>query len=135
MISTTRAQRRQMAKENAKQPQELTLIPRSDWPESGRQNKALLRVWRSRDYLVQEYEEPRPAMVRLSVLRSTIDPSAGRWNDGITWDELQAIKNECGYSGHDALEVYPAKQDEVNVANIRHMWVMCEPVDFAWRKR
>lgn len=135
MIITTRAQRRQLEKYNAKQPTELTLIHRTEWPLSGQRNELLLRVWRSRDYLVQEYSELWPVLVRLSVLRVEIDAKSDRWRDGITWDELQAIKNECGYSNHDALEVYPAKSDEINVANIRHLWVMCDRVDFAWRER
>lgn len=72
-------------------------------------------------------------LVRLSVLRTTLDPQAGRWVDGITWDELQSIKAECGYGQHDALELYPPDSDVVNVANLRHLWVMRELQTFAWR--
>lgn len=132
-ITTTRAQRRQLRKENSKQSMELQLIPRLLWPEIGKNNESLLRVWRSREFLVQEYYEPSPALVRLSVLRADIDPASGRWVDGITWDDLQRIKNECGYSDHDALEAYPAAKDVVNVANLRHIWVMQSKVEFVWR--
>lgn len=131
-IITTRAERRELARQNAKMPRELRLVPRDEWPMEF-QRGPILRVWRSREFLVQEYAEESPVLVRLSVLRTTLDPKAGRWVDGITWDELQAIKSEIGYGGHDALELYPIDADVVNVANLRHLWVMREPVEFAWR--
>ncbi len=80
---------------------------------------------------MQEFEAPRPALVRLSINRTTI--IGDRWADNITWDELQRIKNECGYTLHDAVEVFPAEKDVVNVANMRHLWVMKDPLPFAWR--
>lgn len=73
-------------------------------------------------------------LVRLSVLRTTLEQKSGRWADGITWDELQQIKAECGYVDMDALELYPIAADVVNVANLRHMWVMRDPVEFAWMR-
>jgi hypothetical protein len=132
-IITTRAQRRELERENAKRPAQLALVPRTEWPLEHQRSSAILRVWRSRDFLVQEYAEAPPVLVRLSVLRTTLDPKAGRWVDGITWDELQRLKAECGYGRHDAVELYPADQDVVNVANLRHLWVMRELVEFAWR--
>ena len=131
-IVTTRAQRRELERQNAKMPRELRLVPREEWPLE-HQRGPILRVWRSRDFLVQEYAEPAPVLVRLSVLRTTLDSKAGRWVDGITWDELQGVKAECGYGDADALELYPMAADVVNVANLRHLWVMREPVAFAWR--
>lgn len=91
-----------------------------------------LRVLRSRDFLVQEFAANAPAKVRLSVCRTTL--YGDRWQDGITWDDLQQIKRECGYGDADAIEVFPADADVVNVANMRHLWVMSEPVACAWRK-
>lgn len=132
-IVTTRAQRRELERQNAKMPRELCEVPRNEWPLE-HQHGPISRVWRSRDFLVQEYTEPAPVLVRLSVLRTTLDPKTGRWVDGITWDELQVIKAECGYGDMDALELYPMAADVVNVANLRHLWVMREPVAFAWRK-
>jgi len=131
-IYTTRAQRRELERQNAKMPRELREVPRDEWPLEHR-GSDILRVWRSRDFLVQEYAESAPVLVRLSVLRTTLDPKIGRWVDGITWDELQQIKSECGYADHDALELYPVAADVVNVANLRHLWVMREMVGFAWR--
>jgi len=133
-IVTTRSQRRELERQNAKMPRELRLVPRDEWPLE-HQHGPILRVWRSRDYLVQEYAEEAPVLVRLSVLRTTLDPAAGRWVDGITWDELQSIKGQCGYGQHDALELYPPDSDVVNVANLRHLWVMRDLQSFAWRSK
>jgi hypothetical protein len=133
VITANREQRRQLERDNAKMPRELAPIPRDQWPDSSRSNASLVRVLRSRDFLVQEYAAPAPARVRLSVLRTTLDPKAGRWVDGITWDDLQRLKGECGYADCDAVEVFPSAVDVVKVANIRHLWVMAEPVAFAWR--
>lgn len=133
-IVTTRAQRRQLARESAKQPAALREVPRHEWPIEQR-TRGPQRVWRSRDFLVQEYAETDPVLVRLSVLRTTIDPKAGRWADGITWDVLQRLKREAGYGDADAVEVFPRDSDVVNVANMRHLWVMAGPLGFAWRNR
>jgi hypothetical protein len=132
-IVTTRQQRRELDRQNAKMPRELRQVPRDEWPLEHQQGR-ILRVWRSRDFLVQEYGEPAPVLVRLSVLRTTLDPKLGRWVDGITWDELQQVKAACGYADHDALELYPIAADVVNVANLRHLWVMRDAVSFAWRR-
>lgn len=127
-ILTTRAQRRKLERDNAKLPVVLCEVPRSQWPNPGAPQ---LRVFRSRDFLVQEFPASAPALVRLSVCRTSI--SGDRWQDGITWDELQRLKRECGYGNADAIEVFPADIDVVNVANMRHLWVMADPVACAWR--
>ncbi len=130
-MNTTRAQRRQLERNNAKLPERLQEIPHYEWPESA--PLSVMRVFRSRDYLVQEYRESSPHVIsRLSICRTSI--SGNRWKDGITWDELQRIKSEVGYGDVDAVEIYPADGDVVNVANMRHLWVMDAPVSFAWRK-
>ena len=131
-MNTTRAQRRQLERNNAKLPERLQDIPRDQWPANA--PPTIMRVFRSRDFLVQEYEPPSAHVIaRLSICRTSI--SGNLWKDGITWDELQRIKNEVGYGDADAVEIYPADGDVVNVANMRHLWVMDAPVSFAWRNR
>jgi hypothetical protein len=131
-IITSREQRRQLARTNAKLPKHLELVPREDWPQRVAEHaEAPIAVWRSRSFLVQKYLAAPPAVVRLSVLRTTLD--GDRWQDGITWDELQAIKNELGYFSQTAVEVYPPMRDVVNVANLRHLWILAEPLAFAWK--
>lgn len=127
MHSPSRNQRRQLEKDSAKQTLVLQQIPRSQWPEQPRPPK---EVWRSRNYLVQIYDEAG-GIERMSstVLRGE------RWADGIAWDELMNLKRQCGRGSRDALEVYPADRDIVNVANMRHLWLPAEPVSFAWRRQ
>lgn len=129
MITTSREQRRQLARDNAKLPAELTIVPTSSWPE--RVPPGMVEVWRSRDYLVQVYAE-RNDVMRLSISRTRLDGE--RWEDGIAWEDLQRLKRECGYGHLDAVEVFPDDCDVVNVANMRHLWVMPEHLGFAWRR-
>lgn len=128
-ISATRAQRRQLARDNAKQPEALQDIPREQWPNP---SAPQLRVLRSREFLVQEFSAQAPATVRLSICRTRL--AGDRWQGDITWDELQRLKAECGYSDSDAVEIFPSDRDVVNVANMRHLWVMAEPFACTWRK-
>ncbi len=130
-----RAQRREMeaelARENARWPAELVPVPRIEWPE--RYPATLLEAWRSRDWLVQVHQDG--GAVRLSVCRAAFEPRGERWADGITWDDLQRLKRECGRGHLDAVEIYPADRDVVNVANMRHLWLVERAaLPFAWRK-
>lgn len=54
--------------------------------------------------------------------------------DGITWDELQNIKDSCGFEAFDAAEFYPAKKDVVNTANWRHLYVFSTGIDLIRRQ-
>lgn len=128
-ITTSRAQRRQLARDNAKLPIALQAVPRDEWPAGALRDDTRLRVWRSRFFLVQEFAAQAPALVRLSINRTTLD--GDRWQEGIPWEVLQSIKNELGYQDRDAVEVFPAQRDVVNVANMRHLWVLAEPLAFA----
>lgn len=129
-VSTTRAQRRQLERENAKQPLTLTEVPRSEWPAAP--GGAPPRyVWRSRGFLAMLFDAPHPAVARLSILRTSIGD--GGWVAGITWDEMQRLKAEAGFGHGWAVEVFPDDREVVNVANIRHLWILPGAPDFAWR--
>ena len=91
-----------------------------------------MSVWRSREYLVQVFE-PKNGGQRMTVSRTSVE--AGMWRDGISWDELQLLKRQCGFGDFWAVEIYPADADIVNVSNMRHLWILAFPPDFAWRKR
>lgn len=126
---------RYIAKESAKFPEHLMLWEPKNWPEhmttTPRPN--FIEVWRSREFLVQVFSSDDPSVVvRLSINRSAL--CGNEWQDNISWEVLQRLKSECGYALHDALEVFPSSRDVVNVANMRHLWVMRNPVSFAWRK-
>lgn len=129
-LPPTREERRRLERDNAKWPLALQEIPRAEW-EGMFRGRPPLRVFRSRHWLVQEFDAAPHALVRLSINRTT--HNGDRWDGNIAWDDLQAIKNELGYAGHDAVEIYPAAADVVNVANMRHLWVLNELSPFAWR--
>ena len=118
-------------------PNYLVELPKYEWGDSI--GKRPVRVWRSRNFLVQEYEE-KPGIVRLSVNRTAIAKGFGKkgghnWKDGITWDELQKIKSQCGYGDKDAVEIFPKDKDVIHVANLRHLFVyLREEIDIAWRQ-
>lgn len=127
-ISATRSQRRQLQRDNLKHPEVLREVPINEWPNLPGQ--APVRVMRSCEYLVQAYAGTN--VVRLSISRTDLDGE--RWKDNIPWEDLQRLKREFGYGDFDAVEVFPADKDVVNVANMRHLWVLAVPLSFAWRK-
>ncbi|RJX80282.1 hypothetical protein [Pseudomonas sp. LS-2] len=129
-MSIDRNQRRLLAKESSKQPRTLRQVPKDQWPEIRASN--LTEVWRSRGFLVQVYSEAG-GYQRMSVCRALHNGDS--WVDQINWDELMQLKRELGRGDHDALEVFPADADIVNVANMRHLFFPPEPVGFKWRAR
>lgn len=132
-IVTTREQRRQLERDNAKRPLQLEEIPRAEWPESmASRPGGPSRVWRSRGFLVQCFTAPAPALWRLSILRTSL--KGDRWTDNITWDEIQRLKAEAGLGDAWAVEVFPPDREVVNVANIRHIWILESAPAYAWRK-
>ena len=94
--------------------------------------KAPFKIFRSRYYLVQLYVDNDH--VRISVNRTDIDDN-GEWLSGISWDTLQNIKNKVGYGDYDAVEVYPKNADVINVANIRHLFILKESLPFLWKNK
>lgn len=129
----SRAERRDLERQNAKWPVLPQEIPRDRWPNTPTAD-VRLAVFRSRDFLIQVFQAQAPAIARLSVNRTAIDERTKRWIENITWDELQWIKSVLGYHAHDAVEVYPPTTDVVSCANMRHLWVLAAPLPFAWRR-
>ncbi|SUD94267.1 Uncharacterised protein [Ralstonia mannitolilytica] len=127
----SREQRRALERENARQPSILT--PVEGWQSAPRKADNLIEVWRSREFLVQVFDEGQ-GILRASCNRPVYDAATNRWEDGITWDELQRIKREIGRGHLDAVEVFPADRDIVNVANMRHLFIFDKPLPYAWRK-
>lgn len=123
--------RRAMNRQNRQRPKELTPVPRDQWPDEG-PNSNRIEVWISSKILVQAFDEG-DEITRLSINRTVISPD-GDWVDGLTWDELQEIKRQAGRGDRWAVEIYPSDQEIVNVANMRHLWLLPEPPSFGWRK-
>jgi len=94
-----------------------------------------LAVYQSRDFLAQVHPANGAAAFRVSINRKeTTEKGTANWQDGITWDELQRIKSEIGMENFWAVEIFPPDHQVVNVANMRHLWVLNAPPNFAWMK-
>lgn len=98
-----------------------------------------LAVWKSRDFLVQMFEdvimagtEDEESFHRLSIARCELT-NEGEWRDGITWDELMEIKRGIGMQDFWAVEIFPPDGDVVNVTNMRQLFICRQPA-FAWVK-
>lgn len=90
-----------------------------------------IRALASRFFFVQVYRDN--GFIRLSINRTELD-NDGNWRAGITWDELMQCKGEAGYGDKWAVEVYPPVEAVVNVANMRHLFLLDEAPEFAWKK-
>ncbi len=88
-------------------------------------------TWRNHQWLVVRYSCPSPTVeCRLTVNKRELKPN-GDWMDGITWDDLQWTKNQCGFGNRTAIEVYPPDANVVNIANMRHLWILNEHLPFS----
>ncbi len=129
-MNLSRAERRNailyMERENKAHPEALREIL-SDGKAPGP-----VKVWRSREFLCQLFDGPG-GVLRFSVNRTHVDPATLRWVDGITWDDLQRLKREAGFGGLEMVEVYPPDADVVDIANIRHLWIVPTRMPFSWR--
>ena len=92
----------------------------------------ILAVFRNRHFFVQVHNQK--GWIRISVNRTSLNVDARRWHDGISWDSLMLIKNQIGYGDRDAVEIYPQDAKTVNVANIRHLFILPEnhAIDCIW---
>jgi len=107
----------------------LEPVPRERWSEdaaSGRRSGVFL----SRRFLVQVFQEEN-GIIRLSINRTKMRMD-GKWETGISWDELQYIKKEIGFGDMYAIEIYPPEKDVINVANMRHLWILPQPLNVGW---
>lgn len=129
MLTATRRQRRALQAVNRKQQSALRLVPEAEWPQGSVRPPKIKEIWRSQEYLVQVFQEEND-IERLSVCRTSV--CNGDWVDGIAWDDLQRLKRECGRGNKDAVEIFPADTDVVNVANMRHLWVLPSVCQFKW---
>jgi len=86
-------------------------------------------VYQSAQYLVQVFHE-KDNVTRLTI--NSVKHRNGIWKDGLTFDELQAIKSAIGFGNSLAVEVYPEDKCLVDDANMRHLWVLSERPSFAW---
>jgi len=129
--SDLKLMRRQLEKENAKRPVNLTPVAKVLWPTDGSDNTRIGAMV-SQKYMVQIFDEQN-GVIRISCNRTSMD-QFGQWEENLSWDELMEIKRQAGYGDQYAVEVLPGDADIVNVANMRHIWVMPHPI-VGWRKQ
>lgn len=120
--------------EAARRPVRLTEVPRETWPPYPNPAHTPTKVWQNRKYLVQLFDETPLHNIdtrRVTVCRVTLG-NDGHWDANLTWDELQDIKHEIGFGDWYGLEIYPRDRDVVNVANMRHLWMLAAPLQLGW---
>lgn len=133
MNSKELRQRRHILNEERKLwPKTLVDVPPDKWPSWPFASAKPIRVLRSRDFVCQIFKCTDGATRRLSFCRAEIN-NDGQWKDGISWDELQSLKTQAGFGNYDAVEIYPSDYDIVNVANMRHLWIVDTPITFKWK--
>lgn len=135
MPKISRADRRYLEAENKKWPATMKRVPEDQIPRDESvvpRARQPIEVWRSNEFLAQIFAAPDGAE-RISVIRAHHDGK--NWKQNITWEEMQRIKSECGRGDRDAVEIYPADKDVVNVANLRHIFVLPQPFPLTWRNR
>jgi hypothetical protein len=81
-------------------------------------------AWASKKY--QAYAYQVDGAIRLTIRR--VDEK-----DGIGWDDLQKIKNECGFRNKDGVEFYPSEEDVFNCGNWRHLHIFDEKLNLIKR--
>lgn len=124
-----KAQAAYLRQENKRLTAELVPVPIDHHADA--LPPGLIAAWRSNRFLVQLFA-PENGGQRISINRAMVDEQTGRWVDGITWDEIQGIKRQVGFGDRHAVEIYPPDSDVINVANIRHIWLVDAPA-FAWK--
>jgi hypothetical protein len=130
-MNPTASQIRQMKRECLQYPVELADIPRTDWPfEVRSMPRPPTRVLRNRKFLVQIFEHE--AALRITVNRTEWCERTKRMRDDISWDDLQQLKSEAGYGDCCAVELFPPDFNVINVANMRHLWLVPCPA-FMWQ--
>lgn len=116
-------------------PKQLTLLPKNEWPAEWAEVdfQKPIEIWVSRKFLAQIFDassDEYHGLLRLSVNRTRYN-SRG-WKGDITWDELQQIKHDVGLGNCYAIEIYPQDTHVINIANIRHLWVLDKPFNIGW---
>ena len=134
-----RSQRRAAAayarKAVAMRPVQLTELSQERIREAyPNQSHMPTHVWESRKYLVHLFDEECFQGIdtrRMTVSRVTLN-SDGHWEENLQWEELQDVKREIGFGDWYGVEIYPRDRDVVNVANMRHIWLLAAPLSIGW---
>lgn len=127
--------RRQLQQENRAFGEDFQRIAESEIEEVRHMGKRPTAIFRNRHFLAALYVDECGGtdFIRLTVNRAELLPDGG-WRDGITWDELMAVKRGIGMGDRWMTEIYPPDEEIVNVANMRHLFLVPQP-PFAFVRR
>ena len=127
---------RHIQKHHLPYPQKLTPIVREEFPQAGKFGilaQILIDCWVNRYFMVQHLAHSNseyPDMVHLAINR--IKRNQHGWLENISWDDLNSIKQELGYGDWWGIEIYPEDAKLVNVANLRHLWILPKRLNIGW---
>lgn len=95
-----------------------------------------VRAIKNSHFVIQIYEDN--GRIRISVQRTRSSHYIRKHNRDtrpISWEELQALKSDSGFPHRSAVEIYPSSGNVVNVANMRHLWIVDDDeIPFAWSR-
>lgn len=113
----------------ASYPDTLEIVPENDpnLPYSSHPQD-IEHIYRSKKYTVilwkQGIDHTLLLGQKFSISRNEWDSKDRRYKDGLTWDEIMDIKREMGFGERTAIEYYPADSEVVNLANMRHIFLI-----------
>jgi hypothetical protein len=127
--------RRRYQQECRKHTDEFIKIPEEQTKEIAINGKRPEACFRNRHFLAMLTMDDCGGVpyLRLTVNRTELTNDGG-FKDGITWDELMAVKRGIGFADLWMTEVYPPDEDIVNVGNMRHLFLVHQP-PYAWSKK
>lgn len=88
-------------------------------PQTSAFGEKAIGVWQSDEFRAAAFKDGDAT--RLSIVRHDL-------KGGLGWDDLQRIKNACGFADKDAVEFYPAEKDVINTGNLRHLYIFDQPL-------
>jgi hypothetical protein len=110
---------------------EFEEIPKEKWPTSTN-NSNVFKVFRNKKFIVQIIQDFGCQRITVNRTHAILVKGEPIWSDGISWDQLQGIKDAIGYADKWCIECFPPQDEVVNIANMRHLWVLSEPPKFGW---
>lgn len=136
MASYAKLAKQHLKSRNAEAGKNFVEIPEFEVPDNLRSH--LVKAWRNNQFLAALYLDSC-GYTRISVNRTSVKGftknNHPQWQDGISWDELMQIKSAIGFGDRWAVECYPPDSEVINVANLRHLWLLPESPEFGWHGR
>lgn len=120
--------RRHLQQESRKFSEEFTRISDDEIKDVSFMGKKPEACFRNRNFFAAVFLDDceGQSYCRLTVNRTELFQD-GNWIDKITWDELMAVKRGIGMGDRWMVEVYPKDDEIVNVANMRHLFLVPRP--------